>query len=378
MKVPFNRPSLVGREFEYLQQVVENRHLSGNGTFTERCQRHLENLIGSQRALLTHSCTSALEMAALLLDLRPGDEVIMPSFTFTSTANAVVLRGATPVFVDVRADTLNIDEAGIEAAITDRTRSIWPVHYAGVACNMNEIVRIARERGLTIVEDAAQALHARWWDRPLGSFGDMAAFSFHETKNIISGEGGALMINDPSLIERAEVIWEKGTNRLRFKRGEVDKYTWVDIGSSFLPGELTAAFLLAQLEKGQAITEQRLRIWNRYHAGFADAEAKGYLRRPTVPAEAVTNGHIYYILLADAQRRDRALEALKLAGVNAITHYVPLHTSPAGRRFGRFEGKLTTTDDISARLIRLPISFGLTVEQVDYAIGAVIDVCERV
>jgi dTDP-4-amino-4,6-dideoxygalactose transaminase len=356
--IPFNRPHLTGREFTYIQEAVEAGQLAGNGRFTQRCHRWLESSLGARRVLLTHSATGALEMAALLLDLQPGDEVIMPSFTFVSTANAFVLRGATPVFVDVTRDTLNIDEHLIEAAITPRTRAIVPVHYAGVSCDMDAIADIARRHDLVIIEDAAQALLSSYKGRALGSIGHLAALSFHETKNVISGEGGALAINDDRYLERAEILWQKGTNRSAFAQGAVDKYTWVDIGSSFLPGELVAAFLLAQLERAHEITAERLLSWGRYLEACAPLRALG-VDLPSVPAECVHNGHLFRVLLPPHVSRSDALRELSLRGVNAVFHYVPLHSSPAGRRFGRAASRMDVTDDCSARLVRLPLWMGM-------------------
>lgn len=361
-KIPFNLPTMVGTEFGYIAEALERGHLSGNGSFTKRCQQLLAERLGAPKALLTHSATAALEMSAILAGLVPGDEVIMPSFTFCSTANAFVLRGAVPVFVEIRADTLNIDERAIEAAITPRTRAICVVHYAGVAAQMDAIMEIADRHGLMVIEDAAQALHADFRGKPLGSFGALSALSFHETKNLISGEGGALIINDPALAERAEIIWEKGTNRAQFQRGEVARYTWIDIGSSFLPSELTAAFLWAQLEAGIAVTAQRQAAWNRYHAWLAPLEAAGLLRRPQVPQECGHNAHIYFVLTTDAARRDPTLAKLSAAGVNAVMYYVPLHSAPAGLRYGRADVPLPLTDDLSARLIRLPLHPQITPE----------------
>lgn len=361
-RVPFNLPTLAGAEFRYIAEALERGQLSGNGAFTRRCQSLLEERLGAARVLLTHSGTGALEMAAILAGLGRGDEVIMPSFTFSSTANAVVLQGATPVFVDIRPDTLNLDEALIEAAITPATRAISVVHYAGVGAQMDAIMEIAARHRLLVMEDAAQAAGASFRGRPLGTFGALAALSFHETKNLISGEGGALVVNDPSLAERAEIIWEKGTNRAQFQRGEVARYTWVDVGSSFLPSEVTAAFLFAQLEAAESITARRLEAWNRYHAALAPLEAAGLLRRPRVPQECGHNGHIYFVLTRDAAAREAALPALAALGVNAVMHYVPLHSAPAGRRFGRTPAPLPVTEDLSARLIRLPLHPRLTAE----------------
>lgn len=368
--IGFNRPQLAGNELIYIQQALENRHLSGDGTFTKRCQEWLERHLGSPCALLTHSCTGALEMAALLCGLVPGDEVIMPSYTFVSTANAVALRGAVPVFIDIRGDTLNLDETLIEAAITERTRAIFVVHYAGIACEMNAITAIARRHRLFVVEDAAQALTSTYRGRPVGSFGHLAAFSFHETKNFISGEGGALVINDPSFIERAEILREKGTNRSRFFRGQVDKYTWMDIGSSYLPSDIIAAFLLAQLEEAENLLSDRRAVWQRYHTGFSDLERAGFVRRPTIPAECEGNAHLYYLLINDLPTRTRLIQYLQTMGIQAPFHYVPLHSAPAGIRFGRANGQLAVTDDLSDRVLRLPIWPGMT-DEPGIVIGAV-------
>jgi dTDP-4-amino-4,6-dideoxygalactose transaminase len=352
--VPFNRPHLTGRELEYIAEAANASQLAGNGMFTRRCHEWLQHALGSPRVLLTHSCTAALEMSALLLDIEPGDEVIMPSFTFVSTANAFVLRGARPVFVDIRADTLNIDERLIEAAITPRTRAVIAVHYAGVACDMDAIADIARRHRLAVVEDAAQGLLSRYKGRALGSIGRFGAISFHETKNVISGEGGALIINDSNDAERAEVLWEKGTNRARFFRGEVDKYTWVDVGSSYLPGELTAAFLWAQLESARAICDERVMLWRRYQEASVTLEEFG-AQTPAVPAGCEHNGHVFYVILPPAVDQQDVIVELGRLGVHAVFHYVPLHSSPAGRRFGRVVGSMKVTDDISTRLIRLPL-----------------------
>jgi dTDP-4-amino-4,6-dideoxygalactose transaminase len=363
--IPFNRPYMTGKELWYIAQAHGRGHLAGDGGYTRLCNQWIEQRSGCARALLTHSCTAALEMAALLADMQPGDEVIMPSYTFVSTANAFVLRGAVPVFVDIRADTLNLDETLIEAAITPRTKAIVPVHYAGVGCEMDAIGEIARRRGLLVIEDAAQAVMSSYKGRPLGAIGDLAAISFHETKNLISGEGGALLVNNPRFIERAEVIREKGTNRSQFFRGQVDKYTWVDVGSSFLPGEIIAAFLWAQMEEVDAITRRRLAMWGSYHQWFADAERAGKLRRPVVPGHCVHNAHMYYILLPDLQCRSAVIDRLKALGVHSVFHYVPLHSAPAGRRYGRAHGELPVTDDVADRLLRLPLWVGLEAQQVE-------------
>jgi dTDP-4-amino-4,6-dideoxygalactose transaminase len=357
--IKFNRPYMTGRELWLISQAHANGHLSGDGYFTKQCHQWLEDRTGCEKALLTHSCTGALEMAALLLDLEPGDEVIMPSFTFVSTANAVVLRGGVPVFVDIRPDTLNMDESLIEGAITPRTKAIFVVHYAGVSCEMDTIMDIAARHDLKVVEDAAQCILSTYKGRPLGSLGALGALSFHETKNVMSGEGGALLVNDPAYIERAEIIREKGTNRSKFFRGQVDKYTWVDVGSSYLPGEIIAAFLAAQLEEAEAITRRRLDIWDRYHQWAEPLERQGLLRRPVVPEDCVHNAHMYYVLLPELERRTHFIKTLAEAGIGTVFHYVPLHSSPAGERYGRVCGSMQITDDASDRLVRLPLWLGL-------------------
>ena len=359
MKIPFNKPFMTGQEQARIEQAHALGHLSGDGRFTRECHAWLERRTGAARALLTHSCTAALEMAALLLDLQPGDEVIMPSFTFVSTANAFVLRGAVPVFVDIRGDTLNIDESLVEAAITPKTRAICVVHYAGVACEMDAILAIAERHGLAVVEDAAQGILSAYKGRPLGTIGDLGALSFHETKNIISGEGGALLVRDPALAERAEIVREKGTNRSKFFRGQVDKYTWVDVGSSYLPSEILAAFLSAQLDAADSINARRLALWDRYHAWAAAHESGGRLRRPVVPAHCTHNAHMYYLLLRDLEDRTAFIAGLRQAGVGAVFHYIPLHSSPAGMRYGRVAGALPVTDSVSDRLVRMPLWIGL-------------------
>ena len=375
--IPFNKPYLTGKEASYIAEAHLNNTLAGDGPFTKRCHGWIEEQTGCAKALLTHSCTAALEMAALLLDIQPGDEVIMPSYTFVSTANAFVLRGGVPVFVDIREDTLNLDERLIEAAITPRTRAIAPVHYAGVACEMDTILDIARRHGLRVVEDAAQGVMASYKGRVLGSIGDLGAYSFHETKNVISGEGGALLVNDPEMALRAEIIREKGTDRSRFFRGQVDKYTWQEVGSSFLPGEITAAFLWAQLEDAQNITTQRLANWEHYHAALALLEAQGLLRRPIVPAECQHNAHMYYVLLAPHIDRQAVLGELKRNEVFSVFHYVPLHSSPAGKRYGRTHGSLEITDSLSDRLVRLPLWVGLTEAQQDRVVQVLADALRR-
>ena len=370
--IPFNKPYMTGMELAYIAQAHANGHLAGNGQFSQKCCAWLEERIGCHKALLTNSCTAALEMAAILSGVGIGDEVIMPSFTFVSTANAFVLRGATPVFVDIRPDTLNIDETKIEAAITARTKAIVPVHYAGVGCDMDTIMEIASRHDLLVIEDAAQGIVAEYRDRPLGSIGHMAALSFHETKNIISGEGGALLINDPRFVERAEIIWEKGTNRSQFFRGQIDKYSWVDLGSSFLPGEIVGAFLWAQMEEADTITQWRLNTWATYHEAFAGSEATGNVRRPIVPAECRHNGHIYHLLLPSLDSRMAFIERLRSKGIQPVFHYVPLHTSQFGRRIGRAAGGMGNTVAASDRLVRLPLWRGIE-EHLDAIIAEVID-----
>lgn len=363
MHIPFNKPYMTGKELWYIAQAHANGHLAGDGSFTKRCNAWLEQRTGAHKALLTHSCTAALEMAAILADIQPGDEVIMPSYTFISTANAFVLRGGVPVFVDIRPDTLNLDETRIEAAITEKTKAIVPVHYAGVGCEMDAIMAIARKYNLLVIEDAAQGIMASYKGRPLGSIGHLGCLSFHETKNIISGEGGALLINDPELAERAEIIREKGTNRSQFFRGQVDKYTWVDVGSSYLPSELIAAFLWAQMEEADDITRRRLALWNVYHQWLQGLEEAGSLRRPIIPKECVHNAHMYYILLPDLQTRTDLITRLRKEEIYPVFHYVPLHSAPSGRRHGRSHGELTVTENISDRLLRLPLWLGLEQHQ---------------
>ena len=363
MNIPFNKPYMTGKELWYISQAHASGHLAGDGQFTKKCSAWLEQRIGCQKALLTHSCTAALEMAAILADIQPGDEVIMPSYIFVSTANAFVLRGGVPVFVDIRPDTLNIDETKIEAAITSRTKAIAPVHYAGVACEMDTIMGIARRHNLLVIEDAAQGIMSTYKGRPLGSIGHMAALSFHETKNIISGEGGALLINDPRFVERAEMIREKGTNRSQFFRGQVDKYTWVDVGSSYLPGEVIAAFLWAQMEEADAINQRRLGLWSNYHQWFASLEKAGKVQRPSVPRECVHNAHMYYLLLPNLEQRTDLIARLRTKDINTVFHYIPLHSSPRGKSVGRAEADMTNTDNAGDRLVRLPMWLGLEEQQ---------------
>ena len=361
--IPFNKPYMTGRELWYIAQAHTNGHLAGDGMFTKKCHAWLEARTGTHKALLSHSCTAALEMAAILADIQPGDEVIMPSYTFVSTANAFVLRGGVPVFVDIRPDTLNIDETKIEEAITPRTKAIVPVHYAGVACEMDVIMSIAQHHNLLVIEDAAQAVMSTYKGKPLGTIGHLGAYSFHETKNIISGEGGALLVNDERFAERAEIIREKGTNRSQFFRGQIDKYTWMDIGSSYLPGEVIAAFLWAQMEEAQSITQRRLDLWRRYHQALSPLEEAGKLRRPIIPEGCQHNAHMYYILLESLEKRTAVIARLKEHSVNAVFHYVPLHSSPSGKRFGRTSGEFRHTDNLSDRLLRLPLWLGMNEAQ---------------
>jgi len=364
-RIPFNWPYMTGKELYYIAEAHSNGSLAGDGLFTKRCHSWLEERTGCNKALLTHSCTAALEMAALLLDTQPGDEIIMPSYTFVSTANAFVLRGGIPVFVDIREDTLNLDEGLIESAVTPRTRAIVPVHYAGVACEMDSIMTIARKNGLKVVEDAAQGIMSTYKGRVLGSIGDLGAYSFHETKNVISGEGGALLVNNPEFTTRSEIIREKGTDRSRFFRGEVDKYTWQEVGSSYLPGEIITAFLWAQLEEADRITKDRLASWHYYHNLLEPLEAKGVLRRPIIPEGCQHNAHMYYILLAPELDRQEVLDAFKHHNIFPVFHYVPLHSSLAGQRHGRAHGELRITNQQSERLVRLPLWVGLSTEQQD-------------
>lgn len=359
MQIPFNKPYVGGKELWYIAQAHTKGQLAGAGDFTALCERWLQHRTRSAKALLTHSCTAALEMAAILAAIEPGDEVIMPSYTFVSTANAFVLRGAVPVFVDIRRDTLNIDERLVEAAITPRTRAIVAVHYAGVGCEMDVLVALARKHSLLLIEDAAQAIMASYRGLALGSFGQLATLSFHETKNISSGEGGALLVNDPALVERAEIVREKGTNRSRFFRGQVDKYTWVDIGSSYLPGEIIAAFLYAQMEEASSITQRRLAIWDTYHTALAPLEQAGLIQRQQVPQHCTHNGHMYYLLLPDLAARTRFIDLLRQLGIHAVWHYVPLHSSPAGLAHARVHATLSCTDEMSDRLVRLPLWIGI-------------------
>ncbi len=366
MKISFNRPTYVGTEEQYIEEAIKSHHISGDGAFTTRCQQWIEENTGTKKALLTTSGTDALEMSALLCDLHPGDEVIMPSYTFVSTANAFVLRGAKIVFVDIRPDTMNMDETLIEDAITEKTKVIVPVHYAGISCEMDTIMDIARRHHLLVVEDAAQGVHASYRGQALGSIGDLGCFSFHETKNYTMGEGGAVLVNREDETERAEIVREKGTDRSKFLRGQIDKYSWVDEGSSYLPSDMNAAYLWAQLEVADQINEARVKCWNQYYEELQDLEQKGYLTLPTVPPECTQNGHMFYIKLTDLEERTRFIEYMNEQGVNTVFHYVPLHSSKAGQEFGRFNGEDRYTTKESERLVRLPMYYGLTEDEITY------------
>lgn len=363
-KTVFNKPYIIGKELEFIRQAVINGHLSGDGPFSKKCHQYLEKHLRAKKVLLTHSCTAALEMAAMLCDIQPGDEVIMPSYTFVSTANAFVLRGGVPVFCDIRTDTKNIDESKIESLITSKTKAIVPVHYAGIACDMDAIIALAGKYKLLVVEDAAQAVNAVYKGKFLGTIGDLGCYSFHETKNFISGEGGAIAVNNRKFIDRAEIIREKGTNRTKYFQGQVDKYTWIDIGSSFLPSELTAAFLYAQLQEADKITAKRLLLWNTYHQELLELEENGLLARPVIPEYCVHNAHMYHIVLNDLPIRTALIEFLGKHDIMSVFHYVPLHSSPAGRHFARSAGELPVTDYIADRLLRLPCYYELEPAQV--------------
>lgn len=368
MKVPFNLPFHTGNEADYIKNAFENGQLSGNGPLTKQVSLILQDIFQAPKVLLTHSCTAALEMSAMLIDISPGDEVIMPSYTFVSTANAFVLRGARPVFVDIDPLTFNISPSAVENAITSRTKAIVAVHYAGISCDMNELCRLAHSYGVTLIEDAAQAIYSLFNNRPLGSFGDLATVSFHETKNISCGEGGCLVINNPALIERAEIIWEKGTDRTRFHMGLVDKYTWQDIGSSFLPGEISAALLLAQLDQGQSITSARMQNWKHYDDFFCTSDIRSCLQTMHVPSFATHNAHMYYLLFDHSAARGQFMDYMKSKSISCVFHYVPLHLSPAGKKYGSYCGDMKNTLRASDCLIRLPISPSLDTSYVTNAI----------
>ncbi len=369
--ISFNVPPRAPGCMVYMQQAINNNKICGDGEFTKKCNKWLENITGASKALLTTSCTHALEMAAILCDIEPGDEVIMPSYTFVSTANAFVLRGAKIVFVDIRPDTMNIDENLIEDAITENTRVIVPMHYAGVICDMDKILNIARSHGLYVVEDAAQAVMSQYNGHAAGSMGNFGCYSFHETKNYSMGEGGALLISDAGDIERAEIIREKGTNRSMFWRGQVDKYTWIDTGSSYLPSELNAAYLLAQFDIAHEINEERLRNWNSYYSLLKPLADQGFIEIPYIPAECKHNAHMFYVKAKDIEERTRLIEYLKKNGINCVFHYVPLHSSPAGRQFGVFHGEDKYTTRESERLMRLPMYYGLTEDEIVFISDAI-------
>ena len=377
MQIHFNKPYVSGKELAYIAQAMSAGHLAGDGDFTRRCHTRLKEILDSLEVRLTHSCTAALEMAAILCDLEIGDEIIMPAFTHPSTANAVVLRGATPVFVDVRADTFNLDEKLIKSAITARTKALIAVHYAGVGCEMDSIIGIAQRHDIKVIEDAAQGILSRYNGRYLGTLGDIGALSFHETKNVISGEGGAIVINNQRYVERANIIRDKGTNRAQFFRGEIDKYTWVDIGSSYLPGEIVAAYLLAQLEEIHDLTRRRKAIWLRYHEGLQALERSGLLRRPVIPPNCDHNGHLYYLVMPNPDARSRLIAELKVRKIQAPFHYVPLHTSPAGIRFGRSHGGcLPSAENAGECLLRLPMWIGIE-PHLDRIIGEIASILCR-
>ena len=369
--IRFNVPPYTGREVEYMQKAIENQHICGDGEFTKKCSAYLEKLTGTQKCLLTTSCTHALEMAALLCDIKEGDEVILPSYTFVSTADAFVLRGATPVFVDIRPDTMNIDETLIEAAITEKTKAIAVVHYAGVACEMDTIMDIARRHHLLVVEDAAQAIMCSYKGRPLGTIGDFGCFSFHETKNFSMGEGGALLIRDAKYIEAAEILREKGTDRSKYFRGQVDKYRWMNYGSSYLPSEMNAAYLYAQLEMADKINQTRLERWKQYYELLSPLQEAGKIELPVIPEGCVQSGHMFYIKTKDQEERDRLIAFMKENDILTVFHYVPLHSAPAGLKFGRFHGEDIYTTKESERLLRLPMFYQLTREQVELIAGKV-------
>ena len=369
--IPFNMPPYVGKENDYIKKAIENHKICGDGEFTKKCSAWIEEKTGTKKALLTTSCTHALEMAALLLVIKPGDEVIMPSFTFVSTADAFVLRGAKAVFVDIRPDTMNINEELIESAITEKTKAIVPVHYAGVACEMDRIMEIAAKYGLAVVEDAAQGVMSSYKGRALGTIGDFGCYSFHETKNYSMGEGGALLIRDNSRIEDAEIIREKGTNRSKFFRGQIDKYTWVNWGSSYLPSDMNAAYLWAQLEKAEEINEDRLNSWGEYYNGLKELADEGKIELPYIPDGCVHNAHMFYIKAKDLEERTSLIKYLKENEINTVFHYIPLHSAPAGMKFGRFSGEDVYTTKESERLLRLPMYYHLTKEDRDKVIDKI-------
>lgn len=370
MKISFNIPPCVGTEIEYVSDAINKHKICGDGEYTKKCNAWFEEKTGASKVLLTTSCTHATEMAALLSEIQPGDEVIMPSFTFVSTADAFVLRGAKVVFVDIRPDTMNIDETKIEAAITKKTKAIVPVHYAGVACEMDTIMDIARRHNLLVIEDAAQGVMSTYHGKALGTIGDFGCYSFHETKNYSMGEGGALLIKNPDMIEPAEIIREKGTNRAKFFRGQIDKYTWVDAGSSYLPSELNAAYLYAQLQVADKIYDNRMAAWNQYYELLKPLADEGKIELPVIPEGCVHNAHMFYVKAKDLEERTKLISYMKEAEIGCVFHYIPLHSAPAGRKFGRFHGEDIYTTKESERLVRLPLYYGITTEQVEY-------VCDR-
>lgn len=369
--INFNVPPFTGKEMDYIRQAVDNQKICGDGEFTKKCNSWIEERTGTNKCLLTTSCTHATELAALLADIKPGDEVIMPAYTFVSTADAFVLRGATAVFVDIRPDTMNIDETKIEAAITPKTRAIVPVHYAGVACEMDTIMDIAKRHNLVVIEDAAQGIMATYKGKALGAIGDFGCFSFHETKNYSMGEGGALLIRDEKYVEDAEILREKGTNRSKYYRGQIDKYTWINYGSSYLPSDMNAAYLYAQLEMADEINDTRLSRWNQYYELLTPLAKAGKIELPVIPKECVHNGHMFYIKTKDIEERSRLIDYLKENGVWAVFHYIPLHTAPAGKKFGRFNGEDVYTTKESERLLRLPMFYKLTEDEVSYIVEKV-------
>lgn len=375
--IDFNVPPFTGKEIDYIRQAVENHKICGDGMFTKKCSRWMEETFSAKHVLLTTSCTHALEMAAVLCDIRPGDEVILPSYTFVSTADAFVQRGANLVFVDIRPDTMNIDETKIEDAITEKTKAIVPVHYAGVSCEMDKIMELAEKYHLTVIEDAAQGIMSTYKGRALGTIGDYGCFSFHETKNYSMGEGGALLIRDPKNVERAEIIREKGTNRAKFFRGQIDKYTWVDAGSSYLPGDMNAAYLMAQLDAADVIFDDRMRSWNLYYELLKPLADAGKIELPYIPEHCTHNAHMFYVKAKNLEERTKLIDYLKENGVQAVFHYIPLHTAPAGQRFGRFHGEDVYTTKESERLMRLPMYYGLKEEEVRYVASKIIEFYSR-
>lgn len=371
MMISFNEPPFTGKELQYIREAIDNHKICGDGIFTKKCNEWFEKKTGTKKALLTTSCTHATEMAALLLDIKEGDEVIMPSYTFVSTADAFVMRGAKAVFVDIRPDTMNIDEKLIEDAITEKTRAIVPVHYAGVSCEMDTIMDIANRHGLAVVEDAAQGVMSTYKGRALGTFGDYGCFSFHETKNYSMGEGGALLIRNEENVEMAEIIREKGTNRTKFYRGEIDKYTWVEGGSSYLPGDLNAAYLWAQLEMADEINNNRLETWNHYYSGLQELKEREYIDLPVIPDGCIHNAHMFYIKVKNIDERSELIKFLKDKEILTVFHYIPLHISPAGKKYGRFAGEDVYTTKESERLLRLPLYYGLEEDEASYIVESV-------